>query len=162
MSRVIKFRVWQDAFTIPTEKPVHQKGQWLSSSYIGPDGKSYDDDYGMVSNHWSEEYGGKIYIEQFTGRLDKDGKEIYEGDIVQRIHSMLVDDTGHSDERSEAVDLTGTVVYSDMDGQFQLHAPKMGGVAKATFSTAYFMSNAGMFLYRVLGNIHENPELLKS
>jgi len=69
-------------------------------------------------------------VMQFTGLLDKNGKEIYEGDIVRGQHKIIGDWTAK-------VDFLATGIW-------------FGG---AKFSE---VEN-----YEIIGNIYENPELLK-
>lgn len=74
-------------------------------------------------------------IEQFTGLKDKNGKEIYEGDIVD------YNDDG---------ECIGVVEYD---------APEFCLNADATNWARMFLKGAPH--QRVIGNIHENPELVK-
>lgn len=75
----------------------------------------------------------EVVIEQYTGLKDKNGTEIYEGDI-------LIDDTG------EPVEYW---VVKFADGGF---VGECAGVAESLFE----LTNL-----EVVGNIHENPELVE-
>lgn len=80
-------------------------------------------------------------VGQFTGLLDKNGKEIFEGDILGR----------HTDG-GEIVPLS-IVVYADN-----------GFFAQSLVSGAAFNFNLERMLERqnAIGNIHNHPELLKN
>jgi hypothetical protein len=69
MMREIKFRAWHEGYT-QRLKPT--KPQMLYEENLGDC---------LV---WKEQ-GQPIIVMQFTGLFDKNGKEIYEGDILQRV-----------------------------------------------------------------------------
>jgi hypothetical protein len=71
-------------------------------------------------------------VEQFTGLLDKNGKEIYEGDIFNWEHNGV------------AVSCNNIVDMADF----------LGG-------HYWIVHNRGKPEYEVIGNVHENPELLE-
>lgn len=75
-------------------------------------------------------------IGQYTGLTDKNGKKIFEGDIV-RIHLL------------GGIEI-GQITYSEMSCRFKF-ADKYG-------STYGFDDTC---TFEVIGNIHDNPELLK-
>lgn len=82
---------------------------------------------------------------QSTGLHDKNGKEIFEGDIVK--WSDCDDQNGVS-----------KIIWNP-DGCWEMK-PNLdaGGDYEPTLGSCY---NSGEFEIEVLGNVHENPELLK-
>ena len=76
-------------------------------------------------------------VGQFTGITDKNGNDIYEGDIM-------------NDHTSKCV---GVVEWNSILCQFQLSWQNMH-----TAADLFFMVKCGSF---VIGNIHDNPEMRK-
>ena len=77
-----------------------------------------------------------VIVEQHTGLKDKNGKEIYEGDIVSKHNS----------------DLKGVVKQVE-DGQWAIYWDNV--------PDGYYVLFKYSNLCEVVGNIHENPELLE-
>lgn len=82
---------------------------------------------------------------QFTGLLDRHGKEIWEGDVV-RVQSQY--------ETDEPIDSAPNNVYF-RDGAFRC------GFHDMILGEKVCTGSEGNWNMEVLGNIHENPEMLK-
>jgi uncharacterized phage protein (TIGR01671 family) len=90
-------------------------------------------------------YSGKP-IMQFTGLLDKNGKEIYEGDIV-----------GAKPKKGEYKTLICKIVFNEIYARFE--AQQFWKNRKEFISLS---NEHGYYDYEVIGNIFENPELLEA
>lgn len=125
MSRKIKFRAWvNDHWTdfIPVAKTLGI----YNESVIDIDGYTYEKDNPFI-------------VEQYTGLKDKNGKEIYEGDIVE-----------------EAQGRRNVVTFDTEDiGSCGCCVPEFWG---SGFRVSISSSPDRC---EVIGNIHENPELLR-
>jgi len=137
MNRIIKFR-------------GQNKNDWHYGSYIFRDGKHFilieDDDNGYYSE---VEVKGET-IGQYTGLKDKNGKEIYEEDILKSGVSDVICkiNIGHYDDTSSSQhDIMG--VWFNIVGE-----KKPYGFAKAV------LTKDSCNIMEVIGNIYDNPELV--
>jgi uncharacterized phage protein (TIGR01671 family) len=104
-----------------------------------------------VNKSGSAVLGINIYVKtetigQFTGLHDKNGKEIYEGDIVTMIRTP---------EKRQRLELVRHVVacHNVCDWVFESLAHEVLGLMMANHS------NFDSYKFEVVGNIFDNPEL---
>lgn len=122
--REFKFRVWDKNRKKMKYSQICSYISWCGSSMV------FD----------SERFGSLM---QYTGLLDKNGKEIYEGDIIKLVGKFFVIEylttVASYIAHERGVDITKQI--EKYQGYFQL---------------ALWNKNA-----EVVGNIHENPEMLE-
>ena len=101
-----------------------------------------------------EPYGDDITVDpntvgQYTGLKDKNGKEIYEGDIM-----CLSDRGSHKEEVIVEHGLYGWTFYNPKTATFYSD----GSHTYCAIENYRFMFGTGV----CIGNIHDNPELLNT
>ena len=94
-------------------------------------------------------------VGQYTGLTDKNGKKIFEGDILQII-------TGNGWSCPKGTKVYYEVVFTEFNEECATWAEYIGYMAKRDeddLSSIHYVVNS--YGAKVIGNIHDNPELLK-
>lgn len=159
--REIKFRVWFKN---------HHKMVILDKMYIDhemsclgftADGLEHDGLPGAFDNDDQD-----VEVMQYTGLKDKNGKEIYEGDIVNFVDERITnyEPTG-ADQSLNTFDAHGhllqekrAVLFSDggwiVQSDYYIKGTQVGGMAYDSVNLYHILS------MEVVGNIYESQELL--
>ena len=128
-----KFRAWDKRFS-----------EFVEDFFVSEDGKIYkkstNTGYGIAI---SRETSDKVILMQSTGLFDKNGKEIFEGDVVRMRNPR---------DRRQI-------------GMFQVvrvaNSPMLGLLCKKLTTEIFNLYEHMRNYYEVKGNIYENPELLE-
>lgn len=132
--RQIKFRAWNKnwGMMLPVAKLTFECD--VQSLMV------YNEATDGLHEEWEDEVIGEdVFLMQFTGLTDKNGKEIYEGDVVKW------DDT----------EQCGYIEYAPEATEYVVDEWKTGN----TRSEGHSLSSLGAV--EIIGNIYENADLLK-
>ena len=143
--REIKFRAWDK-----------MGGLWIDRFAIDEDGQVLLHD---TQNYYLTDAVEPVLM-QYTGLKDKNGKEIYEGDIVRILYtdwaSKSQDDSRTLEQYLIDIAHVGSIVYKAPTFEINFGIGKYG-------DNDYGSIKPGRHGYiEVIGNIYENPELIKS
>lgn len=154
--REIKFRAWDAKW-----KRMYMPKDTILQSWVGEEGWEIERYFANGDHAESVAVDGKtVVLMQYTGLKDKNGKEIYEGDIVHYRYNV-----GNKKGEWE-YDCDGLISWKSTG----FHIGPLGGQG---WLSAWLIACPGLYgndeketygpneLLEVIGNIHENPELLK-
>lgn len=136
--REIKFRAWDKECEVMVYSDKHNKKDYYCEYEFYINNKNvycmWSEDYDDICGFSKTRSGELDNIMQYTGLKDKNGKEIYDGDILEY-------ETGYRD----------SVNYED--GCF---------ISLGNESHNYLYRSVNIYNAIVVGNIYENPELLEN
>ena len=105
-------------------------------------------------------------VGQYTGLTDKNGRKIFEGDIVRQDYSKTIntrydhDTLGFIDSESIDGHHIGVVKISPQKG-VGMRNPMSYNYSDDTKRKVKYFVNVCCYRCEVIGNIHDNPELLE-
>ena len=117
----------------------NDRGEWIEGFYI----KDYIGTY--IYDKYRNTRMQSVLPEtvgQYTGLTDKNGKKIFDGDIVKAQD-----------------DVFGSPFCDGLTGKIEYDEAAYFIVPKDIMDTQYLYNECAV--YEVIGNIHDNPELLK-
>jgi len=137
--REIKFRAWDKI-----------ENEILSGFYSGIkinlDGQIYTNENFNITQHYE--------LMQYTGLKDKNGKEIYEGDIVKFEYR---DDMNWAENDNEELSFSKEAQISEVMER---------GIVAGNFENGELWlidwAMESEYVFEIIGNIYENPELLEN
>lgn len=134
--RIIKFRAWDK-----------RKNKGCDTKEMLYDAQNH--------NLWRDfvDYPEIYELMEFTGLKDKDGREIYEGDVIDSCYYYDYEEPWGG-QNSALDDFRGKIEYDNENACFYIKAQTLQS-GKKLFNQIELKET------KIIGNIHENPELLK-
>lgn len=153
-------------------------GEWVTGGYVAPEADCKKQNEGLIVGY----FGGNTTIThhvdpntvgQFTGLLDKNGKKIFEGDIlrVREYENLLMNEFSDDADRFDMfsleeirgklkVEYVSPVVF--LDGSFQISTRDNDFDMFLACLFGDMKRSSPSFEFEVIGNIHDNLELLST
>lgn len=129
--RKLKFRAWDIL------------GKRYTYPDVGYQGHFVIDLNGRFHNLQNGSGGVEYVVQQFTGLKDKNGRDVYEGDIVSKTSKQPGAFSG---------EIAGEVFYSENRCAFMIND---------VYIASFLNVPANKEKHTVIGNIFENPDLIK-
>ena len=158
MKRELIFRAW-------SKDDREWITEWSSMNGIDKDVCKYKGKHVFFFDYDDDQ----VSIMQYTGLKDKNGKEIYEGDIVKFHYFFLGGgEEGVWESEHQAIGvltwgLYGWAVSSIRGEHWQGYTGYDAGEGESNILELMMMNESSIHeeSFEIIGNIHENPELIK-
>lgn len=152
--RHIKFRAWDgEKMVCPGDGSTDTfLARYNNGAILSVDLGYIDHDWSIMGYHWfnSQKTNKPLTLQQFTGLIDRNGKDIYEGDIVRV--------TASGNPNTNDIDYTAKIEWYNEGFSFYVKF-KSGGASHSyglNYKSIYHTNSA----IEIIGNVFENPELL--
>lgn len=144
-----------------SESEYMDDGEWVEGFYTCFNGEEH-----RIYTGYSETDCGDHYpdwftvlpetVGQYTGLTDKNGKKIFEGDIIKQIYHLKQSNGCCEREVMSVIEYGISWNYSNVYGVCQRFRDGSGIAMLSVMN-----SPSGAVDCEVIGNIHDNPELLE-
>lgn len=142
MNREIKFRAWHKVKNIMVyDNEDDTYGYW--------DG-CRNSNVGMINTILNSQYYKEYKFMQYTGLRDKNGKEIYEGDIVKITEKEKI-------SKHKVIPMKPIIADIEWSEEYLTYTLIITSVKDAFESLTDYLDECDI---EVIGNIYDNPELL--
>ncbi|MGN0805347.1 MAG: YopX family protein [Candidatus Coproplasma sp.] len=142
-------------------------GEWIEGNYEW----YHKPEKHIITNPYTRETKGVIpeTVGQFTGLTDKNGKKIFEGDIIRQQTFGTIKNTKFPNEKEKKEHIkylkkhkcifdNETDYHTNFDNIVEFKDCRFYPFADDNFEWGTFNNDLP---YEIIGNIHDNPELLK-
>ena len=133
-------------------------GEWVTGGYVPLSGDITPNNEGLIMRFLGGNTTITYHVDpdtvgQFIGLVDKNGVRIFEGDIVRQRDLTF------------GLKFDGVVVYNSETGCFRIHSENNGVTLRMGFEASEVYNDGKCtvpvkYEYEVIGNIHDNSELL--
>ncbi len=165
----IKFRIWDKLYNLYTIDIMYPNNQHIMETFFinyfgNVVGELYDGNNVISNEHYED--SDRFVVEQYTGLKDKNGKEIYDGDICAIYDENVPDEATRLKEREAdngCSDLYIVEWYEDEAKWIVNVNSKHGDEGYQTLSKEYIngvLAHNYASKITVIGNIHKNKDLL--
>lgn len=173
MNREIKFRLWYSPMGRSEQGQMIYSNESSHTFFIGFNGKLYEN-YGSLNNPkkelWESVFDSDWELMQFTGLKDKNGKEIYEGDIIliPSFKTFEYSDSKKTSGYERKIDVKFLIEWRNLGWELKMLNPPKWETEYGHSHSVILNSNGNYGhldywkIVFIVGNIYENPELLNN